>query len=309
MSRNKKKKQQWKQKQQHKPTTQYQLPDQSSTYLVQTPSVKNQLRFTPYAWAKLNWFCHHGSTEIGGFGITEKDDLLLVKDFITVKQDCSITHVDFNDESVADFFDDMVDEELQPFQFARIWLHTHPGAGASPSVTDEATLCRVFSKADYAIMFILARGGETYTRLTYYKDPSVVVTLAALVDYTQEFPASDLVGWKEEYDDNIQTYKHVPQQSLGTYGRKANGQYAGIPTNPTTQYSGVNTGPPYNDYEASARAYNDRNNDYDDVPADPTLAETFESDEDYEKRIEEIWAKYEDTEYLEETEDNHVPSK
>ena len=44
------------------------------------------LRFTPYAWAKVQFFCHRDDTEIGGFGITDGDPLL-VEDFVAVKQD------------------------------------------------------------------------------------------------------------------------------------------------------------------------------------------------------------------------------
>ena len=41
------------------------------------------LRFTPYAWAKLLYLRDRGDSEVGGFGITSRDDLLLVKDVRT----------------------------------------------------------------------------------------------------------------------------------------------------------------------------------------------------------------------------------
>ena len=62
------------------------------------------LTFTPYAWAKLLYFRDKSDNEIGGFGITEKDDLLLITDFVTVKQDVSCVSVSFDDNAVADFF-------------------------------------------------------------------------------------------------------------------------------------------------------------------------------------------------------------
>ena len=37
------------------------------------------LRLTPYAWAKLIYLRDLGETEVGGFGITAADDLLLVE--------------------------------------------------------------------------------------------------------------------------------------------------------------------------------------------------------------------------------------
>ena len=103
-------------------------------YIKQTEPV---LRFTPTAWAKFQFFCHHGETEIGGFGVTDAEDLLLVKEFITVKQTVSLVSVHFDDNAVADFFDAQVDVGRKPEQFARLWLHTHPGESPSPSGTDE----------------------------------------------------------------------------------------------------------------------------------------------------------------------------
>ena len=67
------------------------------------------LQFSPYAWAKLQWFCHHGDSEIGGFGVTAADDLLSIQDFQTVRQRVSSVSVSFDDEAVADFFEDQVD--------------------------------------------------------------------------------------------------------------------------------------------------------------------------------------------------------
>jgi len=82
------------------------------------------LRFAPDAWARLQWFCHRGDTEIGGFGITDPDDLLLIRRFVTVKQSVSMTFVSFDDEAVADYFEDQVQAGVHPEQCGRIWLHT-----------------------------------------------------------------------------------------------------------------------------------------------------------------------------------------
>ena len=67
------------------------------------------LRFTPLAWAKLEFLCHAGDSEIGGFGITSKGDLLLVEDFVTVKQSTTAVSVKFEAIAVAEFFEDQVD--------------------------------------------------------------------------------------------------------------------------------------------------------------------------------------------------------
>ena len=116
---------------------------------------KPKLRFSPTAWAKLLYLRDRGDTEVGGFAISAAGDLLLVTDVQLVKQFCTAMSVKFDDPAVADFFDQQVDGGLRPEQFARIWVHTHPGNSPLPSQTDEATFDRVFGRAEWAVMFIL----------------------------------------------------------------------------------------------------------------------------------------------------------
>jgi len=161
------------------------------------------LRFTPYAWAKLHTFCHAGDTEIGGFGLSAPNDPLLVMDFLTVKQEVTCVSVEFDDEAVAKLFEDQVDTGNRPEQFARIWCHTHPGDSPHPSGTDEETFSRVFGGCDWAIMFILAKGGQTYARLRFRAGPGGDVEIPVFVDYAQPFPGTDHAAWEDEYDAHI----------------------------------------------------------------------------------------------------------
>lgn len=46
------------------------------------------LRFTPLAWAKLLFLRDQGPTEVGGFGLSAADDLLLIEDVRMVRQRC-----------------------------------------------------------------------------------------------------------------------------------------------------------------------------------------------------------------------------
>ena len=161
------------------------------------------LRLTPYAWAKLLFLRDLGDTEVGGFGISAADELLLIENVCLVKQRCTAVTVKFDDESVADHFDDCVNEQLKPERFARIWVHTHPGNSAAPSSTDEATFARCFGSADWSVMFIVAAGGQTYARLHFKAGPGGDVELPVEVDFTEPFPASDFGAWEEEYFGNV----------------------------------------------------------------------------------------------------------
>ena len=157
------------------------------------------LRFSPVAWAKLLYFRDRRENEVGGFAVTSANDLLKVEDFVTVKQDVTVASVAFDDQAVTDFFDAQVDAGRKPEQFERIWLHTHPGNSAEPSCTDEMTFARVFGSCQWAVMFIIARGGKTTARLRFNVGPSGQVLIPVEVDYSDAFGPTDHVAWQASH--------------------------------------------------------------------------------------------------------------
>ena len=179
---------------------------------------RQQIRFTPYAWAKLIYLRDIGNTEVGGFGISNVHDLLLIEDIVLLKQVCTSVSVEFVDESVADFFEQQVDEGRRPDQFARIWIHTHPGYSASPSGTDEETFKRCFGSVDWAVMFILSQTGQTYARLQFNVGPGSNRQLALAIDYRHEFDGTDHCHWHREYAETVQSYDTFADEQAGLIG-------------------------------------------------------------------------------------------
>jgi len=161
---------------------------------------RSKLTFSPTTWAKLLYLRDVGETEIGGFGISHPDDLLCVQDLALIPQITSPVSVEFDDHAVADYFEQQVALGYRPEQFARIWVHTHPGSCPLPSATDEATFARVFGRCDWAIMLILARGGATYARLAWNQGPRAALRIGVEVDFQRPFAGSDQACWQGEYD-------------------------------------------------------------------------------------------------------------
>ncbi|MFA6424714.1 MAG: hypothetical protein WCW64_00845 [Phycisphaerae bacterium] len=166
-------------------------------------NAKTMLRFSPTAWAKLLFMRDMTGNEVGGFGITEVDDLLFVTDFALVKQKVTCVSVAFDDESVANFFEDQVAAGRKPQEFARLWLHTHPGDSPEPSMTDEATFARVFGSCDWSVMCIVAQDSSTFARLRFNAGPGGEVKIPVYVDYGCEFDATDFNLWKQQYKANV----------------------------------------------------------------------------------------------------------
>ncbi|MGA2259419.1 MAG: hypothetical protein ABSG53_32495, partial [Thermoguttaceae bacterium] len=161
------------------------------------------LRFSPTAWAKLLFFRDLGETEVGGFGITAADDLLRIEEFCTVKQDATVASIVFDDLAVADFFEVQVDQGRKPEQFGRVWLHTHPGDSAQPSLTDEETFGRVFGRCQWAVMFIVAQSNHCFARLRFNVGPGGELEIPVEVDYSRGFGSSAFDAWEAEYKAHV----------------------------------------------------------------------------------------------------------
>ena len=162
------------------------------------------LRFTPTAWAKLLFLRDIGPTEVGAFGITSPQDLLLVREIQLVRQRCTEAFVSFDDVAVAEHFEQQVDLGRRPEQCGRIWIHTHPGDSPSPSHVDVQTFQRAFGHCDWAVMFILARGGRTFAELAWHQGNSLSFRLGVEIDYSHPFQGTDHELWEQEYLANVE---------------------------------------------------------------------------------------------------------
>jgi hypothetical protein len=184
------------------------------------------ITFAPLAWLKLQHFLHSDDVEVGGFGISSVADLRYIEQFVTVKQAVSFASVEFDDVAVADYFDDCADREIPPARCGRVWIHTHPGNSASPSLTDEETFERVFGHCDWAVMVIVARGGATYARLRFSAGPGGQLLLPVQVDWerlSQDLLAAEgqldelFGGWFDEYGRNVHPQVET---GIGSFGDK-----------------------------------------------------------------------------------------
>ncbi len=140
---------------------------------------------------------------MGAFAITAPDDLLLVQDLVMVRQQCTAVTVAFDDNSVADHLDSLVDQGIRPEQGMRVWVHTHPGDCPSPSAIDEDTFARCFGRTDWAVMFILAKGGESYARIRFRAGPSGAMQLPVEIAFDEPFEASQPMAWQKEYVHSV----------------------------------------------------------------------------------------------------------
>jgi proteasome lid subunit RPN8/RPN11 len=140
---------------------------------------------------------------VGAFGLAAADDLLYVEELRLVGQQCTAVSVCFDDTAIAEFFEEQVERGRTPEQFARIWIHTHPGGCPLPSQVDEETFARVFGRCDWSVMLILAKEGQTYCRLQFTRGPGAAFEIPVRVDFERQFPQSDHQVWAAEFDATV----------------------------------------------------------------------------------------------------------
>jgi proteasome lid subunit RPN8/RPN11 len=181
-----------------------------------------RLLLSPAAWLRWQYLCHVGPTEVAGFGLSAAADPLYLDDVLLVRQRATSMTVAFDDTAVADLFDAMVDAGIPPGRFARVWLHTHPGASVVPSGTDEETFANVFGKCDWAVMAILGRTGRTSARLRFSAGPGGSIDLPTAVDWAAwpsfaldpNRPLSDRIAeWQREYETVVEPALPLPTRS------------------------------------------------------------------------------------------------
>jgi len=165
--------------------------------------MSSELRFTPYAWAKLVYMRDKKPLEVGGFGVINADDPSIIEDFVLIKQEVSSVTTDLDGEDIANYLEEMVERGITPEQCARVWLHTHPGNSPTPSGTDEDTFSEIFGASPWAVMGILAKGGQTYARLSVNNTWRATVELNMRPDWSLPFAASDHEAWDKEYADYV----------------------------------------------------------------------------------------------------------
>jgi len=137
----------------------------------------------PAAFMKLMFCCHQAHTEIAGFGISSKSDPLVIEEFVLVLQSNTVVTVEFDDHAIANHIEDFADQGIGPDRSFRVWIHTHPGRSAAPSMVDEDTFARCFGRCDWAAMLIQGREQENYCRIRFNAGPGGQIIIPVQFDW------------------------------------------------------------------------------------------------------------------------------
>lgn len=170
---------------------------------------KPTLLFTPFAWRKLIFFRDQSSNEVGALGISGKNNPLLIRDLVIPKQRVTGVSIDFDTSDVADLYADLDGRGLSMNDYARIWIHTHPGSSPQPSGTDENTFDTNYGESDWAVMFILAQGGSAYARIRIRKPLTTQFLAGTGIDWSVPFQATDETTWSSVYKNKVSEVRYL----------------------------------------------------------------------------------------------------
>lgn len=127
-----------------------------------------KISFTRDAYIKIRSFVDSTDLEISGYGKSHLDgDKIIVDDIIIVKQKCSGTVTDLDDESTMKFFKSKLDsgEEIKNWN---IWWHSHVNMGVFWSETDKKTAEDYCSNNPYIISIVTNKRREIKARVDVF---------------------------------------------------------------------------------------------------------------------------------------------
>lgn len=167
----------------------------------------SELVLSPLAYLHWQFLNHAGHTEATAFGLPAADPLYV--DHLWVpRQECSAVSTVPDEDAVADWCDYATDAGIDT-SGGLVWLHTHPGDCPTPSQTDEKTFSSDLGRAAWAVMAILANGGQTYARLrwrigrrAFTKKLEVRVAWEDLPAYAERISQAALT-WEPDYLEKV----------------------------------------------------------------------------------------------------------
>jgi len=179
--------------------------DKEEDKLPELPGGVPRITFSAYAYQKLcYWEAMSQKDEMSCFGVaTRKAEPLRITELYIPQQEVTINSTDMTAEGIADMWGTLTALKLDPIQFARIWIHTHPFKSA-PSVKDFQTCREVFGACDWFVMLI--KGNDGFTAYLYSMTGVPVRNeLAVGIDYCNPgLPGKITKGWSKSFKANVQ---------------------------------------------------------------------------------------------------------
>ncbi len=184
------------------------------------PKIKDLcLSITPDAGRKIKFWLDIAKGEFAGMGVCgDIKEPLRITDFMLLDQRAGGAHADLNDRALNDYFVDMVKAGLQPVQFGRIWFHTHPFGGGTPSPSggDDSTFERAFGDCQWSVMLIFS---DTYGAYAEFQLPEALPSNYRLdVEYEEHVNPQERREWTKLFRAHVKT---AARQANTVGGKKA----------------------------------------------------------------------------------------
>lgn len=160
--------------------------------------LKPKIVFTDYAWRKLMTMVKHAKSEISGYGLLSKDGL--VEDFLLPKQEGNDVNTNFDSNEISTLLVEYARKGYQPYQVTRVWIHSHPNMGVTPSGTDWDTFTDNYADSTWAYMVIVNDKGDVSSRYWNKEGNFVIETKVEVLE--PEETAEEL-RWKKEVDEKV----------------------------------------------------------------------------------------------------------
>lgn len=155
------------------------------------------MKITQYADSKIKYMAKKPK-EVSGYGILNNDKIIV--DFEVLTQTSNGTYTEHEGLEIAKMLKKYKDKGYEPWQVSRVWIHTHPGMGVTPSIQDNKTF-DTFKDNDWAAMIIC--NGTMYSSHIYHRDLNNIY-----VDDIEIITEKES-KWDKEYEEKVKDYPGI----------------------------------------------------------------------------------------------------
>jgi proteasome lid subunit RPN8/RPN11 len=123
------------------------------------------------------------SIEVSLYGITESNSLV-IKDFWIPYQFGTAVTTEFDEEKKVEEVDKLIQKGLDPNNFLKIWVHTHPKMSPNPSGTDIQTFKTKFNNLNWSIRLILGQNKQMTVKYQQNSPIPLELDLKTEIDFS-----------------------------------------------------------------------------------------------------------------------------
>jgi len=181
------------------------------------PMKIGSLRFSPNAWAKIDYLRRISRANLVLYGISPPSDPLLVTDVVLLKQRCNEASVYLDDHAVEQFVRSQLGAGRRPIEFCRLRIHTCCSPMSTMANSPHEAVERFAGKQGWTVTCTHFANGTHSAVFELSDGYCLSLPVPTAIECNSPFPGSEFSAWKQEYGALVT----IAPTAIRTFGRSS----------------------------------------------------------------------------------------